>query len=310
MRKRTEPTLVEKAIQSVDGFEKVYKLLQQQVTLRGQSRSTLENYIRRIALISLHFGRLPEQVSDDEINEYLAALALSGNSPSRSSFKHAVYGLRYYFRLIGHNKRAIALPSLKQDTRLPTILNRAELKELFKAPALLKHRIVLALIYSAGLRGQEVINLKISDIDFERMTIHIRQSKFKKDRIVPLAKFMAKGLRKYLRAENPHIWLFNGKEADGRYSVKGLSWVMRETLKKTGIKKEVNLHSLRHTYATHLLEEGVNIVSLKELLGHAEIATTMVYLHVAQCPRINPHSPLDTLYDTDTDDTDDEPVGV
>jgi len=301
---------VEKAIQNVDGFEKVYKLLQQQVTLRGQSRSTLENYVRRIALISLHFGKLPEQVSDDEINEYLAALALSGNSPSRSSFKHAVYGLRYYFRLIGHNKRAIALPSLKQDTRLPTILSRAELKELFKAPALLKHRIVLALIYSAGLLGLEVINLKISDIDFERMTIHIRQSKFKKDRIVPLAKYMAKGLRKYLRAENPHIWLFNGKEADGRYSVKGLSWVMRETLKKTGIKKEVNLHSLRHTYATHLLEEGVNIVSLKELLGHAEIATTMVYLHVAQCPRINPHSPLDTLYDTDTDDTDDEPVGV
>ncbi|MFA6402775.1 MAG: phage integrase N-terminal SAM-like domain-containing protein [Salinivirgaceae bacterium] len=114
MRKRTEPTLVEKAIQSVDGFEKVYKLLQQQVTLRGQSRSTLENYIRRIALISLHFGRLPEQVSDDEINEYLAALALSAKSPSRSSFKHAVYGLRYYFRLIGQNKRAIALPSLKQ----------------------------------------------------------------------------------------------------------------------------------------------------------------------------------------------------
>jgi site-specific recombinase XerD len=290
---------VEKAIQSVDGFEKVYKLLQQQVTLRGQSRSTLENYIRRIALISLHFGRLPEQVSDDEINEYLAALALSAKSPSRSSFKHAVYGLRYYFRLIGQNKRAIALPSLKQDTRLPTILNRAGLKELFKAPTLLKHRIVLTLIYSAGLRGQEVINLKISDVDFERMTIHIRQSKFKKDRIVPLAKYMAKGLRKYLSAENPYIWLFNGKEADGRYSVRGLSWVMRETIKKAGIKKEVNLHSLRHTYATHLLEEGLNIVTLKELLGHAEIATTMVYLHVAQCPRINPHSPLDTLYGDD-----------
>jgi integrase/recombinase XerD len=283
----------------------VYKLLQQQVTLRGQSRSTLENYIRRIALISLHFGKLPEQVSDDEINEYLASLALSAKSPSRSSFKHAVYGLRYYFRLIGQNKRAIALPSLKQDTRLPTILNRAELKELFKAPTLLKHRIVLTLIYSAGLRGQEVINLKTSDVDFERMTVHIRQSKFKKDRIVPLAKYMAKGLRKYLKAENPHIWLFNGKEADGRYSVRGLSWVMRETLKKTGIKKEVNLHSLRHTYATHLLEEGLNIVTLKELLGHAEIATTMVYLHVAQCPRINPHSPLDTLYGDGND-----PVGV
>jgi site-specific recombinase XerD len=107
---------------------------------------------------------------------------------------------------------------------------------------------------------------------------------------------MAKGLRKYLSAENPHVWLFNGKEPDGRYSVRGLSWVMRETLKKTSVKKDVNLHSLRHSYATHLLEDGLNIVTLKELLGHAEIATTMIYLHVAQCPLIKPHSPLDTLY--------------
>lgn len=296
MRKRIEPTIVEKAIQTVDGFEKVYKKLQQQVTLRGQSRSTLENYIRRIALISLHYQRLPELVSDDEINEYLTSLALSSKSPSRSSFKHAVYGLRYYFRLIGQNKRAIALPSLKKDSKLPVILNRSELKELFKAPTLLKHRIVLTLIYSAGLRGQEVVNLKLSDIDFERKTIHIRQSKYKKDRIVPLSKYMAKGLKKYIALEHPHIWLFNGKEPDGRYSVRGISWVMRETLKKTSIPKEVNMHSLRHSYATHLLEEGINIVTLKELLGHADITTTMIYLHVAQCPLIKPHSPLDTLY--------------
>ena len=296
MRKKKGLTIVERALESITGFEAVYKTLQQQVTLKGQSKSTLENYIRRIAQISLHFGKLPEQISDDEINEYLTSLALSSKSPSRSNFKHAVYGLRYYFRLTDQNKRVIALPSLKQDTRLPVILNRGELKELFKAPSLLKHRIVLTLIYSAGLRGQEVINLKLSDIDFERKTIHIRQSKYKKDRIMPLSGFMAKGLRKYINAEHPYTWLFNGKESDGRYSVRGLSWVMRETLKKTSVTKEVNLHSLRHTYATHLLEEGVNIVTLKELLGHADITTTMVYLHVAQCPHVEPHSPLDTLY--------------
>ena len=299
MRKRTEPTIVEKELDTVNGFNAVYHRLKQQVALKGQSKSTLENYIRRIAIISLHFGKLPELVSDDEINEYLASLALSSKTPSRSNFKHAVYGLRYYFRLIGQNKRAIVLPSLKQDTRLPIILNRAELKELFRTPALLKHRIVLTLIYSAGLRGQEVINLKLSDIDFERKTIHIRQSKYKKDRIVPLSDLMAKGLKKYISAEHPHVWLFNGKEPDGRYSVRGLSWVMRETLRKTSVKKEVNLHSLRHSYATHLLEEGLNIVTLKELLGHAEITTTMIYLHVAQCPFIKPHSPLDTLYGDD-----------
>lgn len=296
MRKRTEPTIVENALTTISGFDRAYQKMQQQVALKGQSKSTLENYIRRIAIIALHFGKLPEHISDDEINEYLASLALSAKSPSRSNFKHAVYGLRYYFRLMGQNKRAIALPSLKQDTRLPVILNRAELKELFKAPALLKHRIVLTLIYSAGLRGQEVVNLKLSDIDFERKTIHIRQSKYKKDRIVPLSNLIAKGLKKYITVEHPHVWLFNGKEPDGRYSVRGLSWVMRETLKKTSVKKEVNLHSLRHSYATHLLEEGLNIVTLKELLGHADITTTMIYLHVAQCPFIKPHSPLDTLY--------------
>jgi len=296
MRKKSGFTVVEQAIALVPEFEKVVDKLQQQVTLRGQSKSTLNNYIRRIGMFVIHFGRLPEQIDPEEINEYLAGLARDPNSPSRSSFKHMVYGLRYYYRLLGMNKNAIALPSLKREAKLPVILNQQELKALFSAPALLKQRIVLTLIYSAGLRGQEVINLKISDVDFERKTIHIRQSKYKKDRIVPLAESMAVGLRKYLRAENPHIWLFNGKEPDGRYSVRGLSWVMRENLKKTSITKDVNLHSLRHSYATHLLEQGVNIVTLKELLGHADITTTMIYLHVAQCPLIKPHSPLDTLY--------------
>lgn len=280
----------------VPEFSNVVTKLSYQVELRGQSTSTLHNYIRRIALFVLHFGRLPEAIDQDEINEYLVALARDPKSPSRSSFKHMVYGLRYYYRLLGMNHKAIALPSLKGDSKLPVILNRRELKELFSAPKLLKQRVVLTLIYSAGLRGREVINLKIGDVDFERMTIHIRQTKYKKDRIVPLSPTMAIGLKKYLSAENPHVWLFNGKEASGKYSVQGLSWIMRENLKKTSITKAVNLHSLRHSYATHLLEDGLNIVTLKELLGHAEIATTMIYLHVAQCERIHPHSPLDTLY--------------
>lgn len=296
MRKKTSPTIVERAIESVQGFDKVAIKLEQQVELRGQSKSTLQNYIRRIALLCLHFGKLPEQLDEEEINEYLVSLARDPRSPSRSSFKHMVYGLRYYYRLLGMNKHAIALPSLKKDTKLPVILNRTELKELFVTPKLLKQRIVLTLIYSAGLRGQEVINLKLADIDFERMTIHIRQSKYKKDRIVPLSPIMAQGLKKYIKAENPYIWLFNGKEPDGRYSVRGLSWVMRETLKRTSITKQVNLHSLRHSYATHLLEEGLNIVTVKDLLGHADITTTMIYLHVAQCRHIKPHSPLDSLY--------------
>ena len=296
MRKKSEFTILERAMQTVEGFDKVYHKMQQQTILGGRSQSTLDNYIRRIALVCLEFNRLPEDISEDEINEYLTGLAQMAKSPSRSSFKHAVYGLRYYFRHIGLNKRAIDLPSMKKEVKLPVIFNRSELRQLFTAPTLLKHRIVLTLIYSAGLRSQEAINLKLSDIDFERKTIHIRQSKYKKDRIVPLSDYIAKGLIKYISAEHPHIWLFNGKEADGRYSVKGLSWIIRENLKKTDIKKDVSLHSLRHSYATHLPEDGVNIVTIKELLGHAHITTTMIYLHVAQIAPGGAHSPLDTLY--------------
>ncbi len=290
------PTIIQQAIQSIVSFDKVYKVLRQNTILQGKSESTFENYIRRIARISLHFNRLPEYISDDEINEYLTALALSSKSPSRSSFKHMVYGLRYYFRHMGLNQRVVNLPSLTKETKLPVILNRSELRELFKTPTLLKHRVLLSLTYSAGLRSQEVANLKLSDIDYERKTIHIRQSKYKKDRIVPLSDLMSKGLKKYISVENPVIWLFNGKNAGSKYSTNGLSWVMRLAIKKTGISKQVNMHSLRHSYATHLLEDGINILTIKELLGHVQISTTMIYLHVAQIPYKSPHSPFDKLY--------------
>jgi integrase/recombinase XerD len=286
------PSIIANAIQTIDGFEQVYKVLHQNTILQGKSQSTFENYIRRITRISLHFNKLPEHITDDEINEYLTAMALYSKSPSRSSFKHMVYGLRYYFRHMRMNQRVVNLPSLKKETKLPVILNKSELRELFKAPTLLKHRIILSLTYSAGLRSQEVANLKLSDIDYERKTIHIRQSKFKKDRVVSLSDLMTKGLKKYISVDNPVTWLFNGRDAGKKYSTNGLGWVMRLALKQTGISKQVNMHSLRHSYATHLLEQGVNIVIIKELLGHVQISTTMIYLHVAQIP----HSPLDKLY--------------
>jgi integrase/recombinase XerD len=296
MNKKSERSVVSRAIQSVDGFSRVFDTLHTHTTLRGQSQSTFENYMHRIAHVSLHFNRLPEQISEEELNEYLVSLALSAKSPSRSAFKHAVYGLRYYYRYAGLSDRAVNLPSLKKELKLPVILNRSELRELFRAPTLLKHRIILALIYSAGLRSCEVINLKIADIDFERKVLHIKQSKYKKDRILPLSDYMAKGLKDYISVEHPQTWLFNGKSGNDPYSSRAMGWVFREALKKTTIQKEVSIHSLRHAYATHLIEDGLNIVTVKELLGHAKIETTMVYLHVAQCPLIQAHSPLDTLY--------------
>jgi integrase/recombinase XerD len=192
--------------------------------------------------------------------------------------------------------RAVRLPSLKKDAKLPTIFNKSELRLLFKAPTLLKHRVLLMLIYSAGLRSSEVINLKTADIDFERRSIHIRRSKYNKDRVVPLSEYMSVGLTKYISLERPHIWLFNGKALGTPYSSKGISWVMREAVKTAGIAKEVTVHTLRHSYATHLIEDGLNIITVKDLLGHSKIETTMIYLHIAQCPLVKAYSPLDSLY--------------
>lgn len=296
MKQKSDSSIIGRALTSVAGFDRVYRTLSQQVVLRGQAKSTFDNYIQRIAQVSLHFNRLPEDVSTDELNEYLVSLALSAVSPSRSAFKHSVYGLRYYYRYVGLPDRAVRLPSLKKDAKLPTIFNKSELRLLFKSPTLLKHRVLLMLIYSAGLRSSEVIHLKIADIDFERRSIHIRRSKYNKDRLVPLSEYMAVGLEKYIALERPLTWLFNGKALGAPYSPKGISWVMRDAVKTAGIAKDVTIHTLRHSYATHLIEDGLNIVTVKDLLGHSKIETTMVYLHIAQCPLIKAHSPLDTLY--------------
>ena len=296
MKQKSEFSIISRAMATVAGFDRVYRTLEQQVLLRGQAKSTFENYIHRIAQVSLHFNRLPEEISADDLNEFLASLAVSAVSPSRSAFKHSVYGLRYYYRYVGLPDRAIQLPSLKKAAKLPTIFNKSELRLLFKAPALLKHRVLLMLIYSAGLRSSEVVNLKIADIDFERLSIHIRRSKYNKDRMIPLSEYMALGLKKYLALERPLTWLFNGKTLGMQYSAKAISWVMREAVKTAGIAKDVTVHTLRHSYATHLIEDGLNIVTVKYLLGHSKIETTMIYLHVAQCPLLPVHSPLDTLY--------------
>lgn len=217
-------------------------------------------------------------------------------NPSYSYFKHTVYGLRLAYRLIGREDKAIKLPSIKRIKALPVVLNRLEVKQLIRTPKWKKHRILIALIYSAGLRISEVSNLEQRDIDMERMTIHIRQSKYRKDRIVPLSEYLKRGLIDYYAQVCPIEFVFNGKATGSPLSKRAIQYIFRETLKKTSIQKPANVHTLRHSYATHLLEEGVDILTLRDLLGHEDIVTTMKYLHVAQLENKKPHSPLDTLY--------------
>jgi site-specific recombinase XerD len=296
LRKRTI-TIVEQACHEISGFKKLYEELQDKILLSGQSKSTLTNYGRKVAQVCLHFGKLPQHISEKEINRYLATVARQSKTPSLSDFKFYVHGLRYCYRLLGMNEKALKLPSIREPHKLPVVLNRQECIAMFKAPELLKHRVLLSLIYSAGLRAGEASRLKIADIDSGRMMIHIRQSKFNKDRYVPLSPLILQGLRKYYYACQPVEYLFNGNSAGSPLSIKGMQWALREAVKRCKLQKGISLHTLRHSYATHLLEEGMDIVSIKELLGHERIQTTMVYLHVAKPNRTNLFSPFDRLYD-------------
>ncbi len=295
LRKKTFTT-VEQAIHQVRGFRNLYQELDDKIRLSGQSESTLKNYARKIAQLSLHFGKLPQHVTEKEMNKYLASLARQSKSPSLSDFKFAVYGLRYCYRLLGLNDKVVQLPKIKHDSKLPVVLNYGECRALFNAPDLLKHRVLLSLMYSAGLRAREASRLKLSDIDRGRMMIHIRQSKYNKDRYVPLSPLILQGLEKYYFACQPVEYLFNGNEPGSPLSIRGMQWALREAVKKCKLQKGITLHTLRHSYATHLLEFGMDIVTIKELLGHERIETTLVYLHVAKPNRSNLFSPFDRLY--------------
>ena len=194
----------------------------------------------------------------------------------------------------------VMLPKVKRQNDLPVILNKQEVRTLIEAPKYLKHRLVIALLYGCGLRNYELCNLEQKDIDFDRKTIFVKKQKGKYDRYLPLSDMLARGLKKYFKTENPSQWVFNSQVTkDGKprqYTQAGVRWTIKEVKSKTGIQKKVTAHMFRHSYATHLLEDGLDIVSIKELLGHAFIETTLVYLHVANLGKKPKFSPLDTLY--------------
>jgi site-specific recombinase XerD len=277
----------------------LYRKLKRSVELAGKSQSTLTNYSRCLAHLTLHFKCSPLDLDEEQILDYLHILKSQHKTPSDSFFKHTVYGLRYAYRIYGMKEMQIMLPSIERPNKLPVVLSRSEVKQLLEIPKLLKHRLVLAMLYGCGLRCFELRNLHLRDLDFDRKMLHIRQGKGRKDRYVPLSKLQIRGLKKYIAAENPSTWCFNGYDRENHptaLSTRGVQWIVREARKHSGIQKEITTHSLRHSYATHLLEMGLDIMSVKDLLGHADIQTTLVYLHVAQLGRQKPFSPLDRLY--------------
>ena len=240
------------------------------------------------------------ELDDEVVLDYLHFLKRKHKTPSDSYFKHTVYGLRYLYRLFDKVESRIILPSIERQKKLPVILSQEEIRDLLKAPKLLKHRLIIALLYGCGLRNFELCKLKITDLDLDRKVLHVQEGKGRKDRYVPLGDVLIGGIKKYLDSEKPVEYLFNGNSQTGEYTkltATGVQWAVREARQKSGIKKRVTPHLLRHTYATHLLEMGVDIVTLKDLLGHEDIKTTLIYLHVAQVGRVLGFNPLDKLYE-------------
>ena len=256
-----------------------------------------------MAKIAIHFNRLPTALSTAEINSYLFYVQQRHDSPSRSFFKFAIYGLRFAYKIEGVEGKSVALPVIKKVKKLPVVLSRHEVRRLFAVPNLLKHKVLLGLLYGCGLRSLEVRNLKLSDLDLDRQMVHVRQGKGRKDRYIPLAQRVVDLLHEYIFLEKPDIWLFNGRpegraggDFDSRYSQRGVLWAVKHAAQMAGIIKNISPHTLRHTFATHLLEDGLDIISIKDLLGHERVETTLVYLHVARFDKMRSYSPIDTLY--------------
>lgn len=287
-------TIVAQASTKVKGFKQLYKEMERAINVSGKSKSTLTNYGRQLAHLALHYNCLPTELDNEQVLDYLH-LVKSKGSRSATFFKFTVYGMRYACKLRGLSYQQFSLPEIERPDKLPVVLSQQEMKALLKACTLLKHSILLATTYGCGLRCAEVRQLAVADVDLGRGMLHVKNGKGGKDRYIPLGAMLIRGIAKYLKAERPNKWLFEGNDG-ACLSQRGTQWAVSEAVKKAGIIKEVSTHTLRHSYATHLLEQGLDIVTIKELLGHAAIETTMVYLHIAQPCAKTAFSPLDKLY--------------
>lgn len=295
-------TKLQMACRQIPNYLQAMELLKQYVLINGMSEATLSSYTRKLTDLALYFNKLPQHITEDELRKYLAVLIQQAKSNSKTEFKHTVYSMRFYFKMLG-KPMTVSLPIIKEDKNLPVVLSKQECLSLIELTKNFKHRLILMFIYGAGLRVRELTNLKWSDINVNRMMIHIKQSKGRRDRYVPLAKNIVVDVVYYMFGFNKSEYVFNGTDCNKKMSHSGIRFLLRQALTRAGINKTgVCLHTLRHSYATHLLEDGLDIISIKELLGHERIETTLVYLHVANYTRHQKMSPLDSLLGDVTED--------
>ena len=261
---------------------------------RNYSTGTIRLYLQHVAAFAQHFHRSPDQLGAEEIRRYQLFL-IQEKKLAWSSYKQIVCALRFFYAKT--LKRPFLLediPFPHHEQRLPLILSKGEVERILSAPRRPKTRAILMTLYATGLRRSEVAHLRVSDIDSARMTIFV-QGKGKKDRVVMLSPILLDTLRQYWRLAKPKYWLFPGRTPDQPISENDVFAVFHNAVRRAGISKHVSPHSLRHSFATHLLEAGVDLRTIQLLLGHRSLKTTARYLHVSQYHVRATASPLDSL---------------
>ena len=271
------------------------KKLIEDLRVRNYSPRTVDTYVRCVASFASHFGKSPHLLGPEHVRDYQLFL-VEGKHASWALFNQTVCALRFFYKVTLGKKWVIAhIPFPRQEKRLPVVPSVRELRALFSAVENLKHRTVLMTMYASGLRISEAMNLQLSDIDSDRMLVRIRQGKGKRDRYVPLSPTLLSVLREYWRVYRPKSWLFPGSSSDQPLSVSSIQKVCSGAGRRARLSKRVTTHTMRHCFATHLLEAGVDLRTIQLLLGHQSLSTTTVYLHVATQALQSTEGSLDLL---------------
>ena len=265
------------------------------LTVRGLAENTQQSYLQAVTGLAKYYRRSPDQLSPQEIQHYLIYLSQERHL-SWASCNIIRHGLRFFYCItLGWSAIYLYLPCAKEPSTLPEILSQEEIKRLLTVTTNRKQRTLLMTTYAAGLRASEVTHLKVTDIDSQRQCIRVEQGKGHKDRYVPLSPQLLAQLRDYWRRYRPLLWLFPGPWSERPMSRTGATHIYRVAKAKAGIQKHGGIHTLRHCFATHLLEAGTELVVIQRLLGHTSIRSTMRYLHIAQETTAATRSPLDLL---------------
>ena len=268
----------------------------QRLRIRGYSQSTFKTYgfyFKRF--LAAHPNIDPKDISEEQIIAHIVKTVQEHNYATKTQ-NQIINAIKFYYeKVLGLVKKEYWIPRPRKEFKLPVVASEEEIVRMLVAADNLKYQCIIGLIYSAGLRRGELVNMRISDIDFDRKQVCIRQGKGKKDRVSLLSERMANALQKYLNEHRPNYWLFES-QARKSYSGVTIGVIVREAGKKAGIKKTISPHVLRHSFATHLMDKGTDTRYIQELLGHANIKTTAIYAHVSTRDLQKIVSPLDRIF--------------